>query len=117
MPRMMYAALAAVGKAAISAPMNGPERSTTTEMTTTIDAVIAIFRTRPIQNRSSGDMWFTKPMEPVMARAGGPSSIRRRWYSTAETGNTGSSAGACHRAGHFGPDPLADEDARNYLRC
>src|SRR5580704_5132406 len=24
--------------------------------------------------------------------------------------NTGSSAGACHRAGHFGPDPLADDD-------
>src|SRR5580700_9425482 len=23
---------------------------------------------------------------------------------------TGSSAGACHRAGHFGPDPLADDD-------
>jgi hypothetical protein len=26
---------------------------------------------------------------------------------------TGSSAGACHRAGHFGPDPLADDD-RNF---
>src|SRR5579862_1959787 len=23
---------------------------------------------------------------------------------------TGSSAGACHRAGHFGPDPMADDD-------
>ena len=36
--------------------MNGPERSTTIEMTTTINAVIAIFSTRSIQNSSSGDI-------------------------------------------------------------
>ena len=32
------------------------------------------------------------------------------WAYFAKIGATGSSAGACHRAGHFGPDPLADDD-------
>ena len=31
-------------------------------------------------------------------------------YSPSAAAITGSSAGACHRAGHFGPDPLADDD-------
>jgi hypothetical protein len=33
-----------------------------------------------------------------------------RLFHTALTLNTGPSAGACHRAGHFGPDPLANDD-------
>src|SRR3984957_15506304 len=39
-----------------------------------------------------------------MLRKSGASSKLRRAVTT------GSSAGACHRAGHFGPDPLADDD-------
>jgi len=39
-----------------------------------------------------------------MLREGGASSKPCR------AAITGSSAGACHRAGHFGPDPLADDD-------
>jgi hypothetical protein len=40
-----------------------------------------------------------------MLREGGASS--NHYHLSAITG---SSAGACHRAGHFGPDPLADDD-------
>ena len=51
--KIMYAAPAAVGSAAIKAPMNGPLRSTATEATTTIAAVIAILKARPYQNTRS----------------------------------------------------------------
>jgi hypothetical protein len=49
----MLAAPAAVGSAAIIAPMNGPERSTTIEMKTTMAAVITILKTSSSQNGSS----------------------------------------------------------------
>jgi hypothetical protein len=48
--RMIMAAPPAVGSAAISAPMNGPERSTTTEAITTMPAVMTILSSRPSQN-------------------------------------------------------------------
>jgi hypothetical protein len=53
--------------------------------------------------------------EIVMLREGGASSNRRIvsavWaLQPHQQVFTGSSAGACHRAGHFGPDPLADDD-------
>ena len=41
------AAPPAVGSEAISEPMNGPLRSTTSEAATTIEAVIAILSSRP----------------------------------------------------------------------
>ena len=44
------AAPPAVGSAAINEPMNGPLRSTTSEATTTIEAVIAILSSRPKTN-------------------------------------------------------------------
>ena len=50
------AAPPAVGSEAISAPMNGPERSTTTEAATTMLAVIAILSKRPIRNVASAVM-------------------------------------------------------------
>src|SRR5437763_5056974 len=56
MARMTYAAPAAVGSAAINAPMNGPERSTTTEMKTTTAAVVAILKRSSSQNERSGDI-------------------------------------------------------------
>ena len=46
---MIMAAPPAVGSEAISEPMNGPLRSTTTEAATTMLAVIAIFSSRPIK--------------------------------------------------------------------
>ena len=50
----------------------------------------------------------------VMLRDGGSSSSRRvarfRSRQRRAAAITRSSAGACHRAGHFGPDPLADDD-------
>jgi len=53
--RIVYAAPAAVGSAPISAPRNGPERSTATEVMTTTAAVIIIFRANPYQKiRSAG---------------------------------------------------------------
>src|SRR5580704_12882413 len=73
MARMIYAALAAVGNAAISAPMNGPERSTVTETMTTIKAVIAILLASSIRNISSGDIMgpeFFASFRPSKARAG-----------------------------------------------
>src|SRR5690242_1376215 len=45
--RMIIAAPPAVGRAAISAPMNGPERSTTIDAATTMPAVITILNRRP----------------------------------------------------------------------
>src|ERR1700730_11351012 len=46
-----------------------------------------------------------------MPRAGGaPSKRRPSLFGTSAEG-TGSPAGACHRAGHFGPDPLAGDDS------
>src|ERR1700736_1388970 len=46
-----------------------------------------------------------------MPRAGGaPSKRRPSLFGTGAEG-TGSPAGACHRAGHFGPDPLAGDDS------
>src|SRR3569832_1162225 len=44
--RMIIAASPAVGREAISAPMNGPERSTTIEAATTIEAVMALLNRR-----------------------------------------------------------------------
>src|SRR5436305_3876861 len=61
MARMTYAAPAAVGSAAINAPMNGPERSTTTEMKTTTAAVVAILKRSPSQNERSGDIICRHP--------------------------------------------------------
>src|SRR6202035_2791975 len=50
------------------------------------------------------------PVKPV--HAGHPVITGRAdWQHAWET--TGSSDGACHRAGHFGPDPLADDDTGN----
>src|SRR5271170_5463381 len=40
----------------MSAPINGPERSTTTDMTVTINAVSAILSARSTKNMSWGDM-------------------------------------------------------------
>ena len=48
--RMISAAPPAVGSAAISAPTNGPLRSTTTEAATTMLAVIAIFSSSATMN-------------------------------------------------------------------
>ena len=53
---MISAAPPAVGSAAISAPMNGPERSTTTDAATTMPAVIAIFSSRPMTKKLVGDI-------------------------------------------------------------
>jgi hypothetical protein len=52
--KIIMAAPPAVGSEAISEPMNGPLRSTTSEATTTIEAVIAIFSARPNQNSIIG---------------------------------------------------------------
>ena len=46
---------AAVGNAPISAPRNGPERSTTTEVVTTTAAVITILSANPYQKTRSAD--------------------------------------------------------------
>ena len=48
--RIMSAAPPAVGSEAINAPMNGPERSTTTDAATTMPAVMAIFSNSPAMN-------------------------------------------------------------------
>ena len=47
------------------------------------------------------------------AKAGNPVITKRHFCARNDKQVleiTGSSAGACHRAGHFGPDPLADDD-------
>src|ERR1051326_2776224 len=77
--RMIYAALAAVGSAAISAPMNGPERSTTTEMHTTMVAVSAILSARSSRKTRAGEViavafsqalsWPAKAGHPVITAA------------------------------------------------
>src|SRR5579859_7207803 len=77
--RMIYAALAAVGSAAISAPINGPERSTTTEMTTTMIAVSAILSARSSRKMRRGEFigvafsralsWPAQAGHPVIAAA------------------------------------------------
>src|ERR1700733_15886985 len=54
--RMTYAAPTEVGSALISAPTNGPLRSTATETATTAVAVSTIFTTRSIQKISSGEI-------------------------------------------------------------
>jgi hypothetical protein len=50
-----------VGSAAINAPMKGPLRSTATDATTTIVAVIAILRASPYQNSGSGTISAQQP--------------------------------------------------------
>src|ERR1700693_4630832 len=66
----------------MSAPMNGPERSTTTETTTTIVAVSTIFSASPYQNRSSGRMTVNfecigqKGLHRAAAQAVGNASFR-----------------------------------------
>src|SRR3974390_1753323 len=52
--RVIRAAPPAGASAAISEPMNGPLRSTTSEATTTIEAVIAILSSRPNMKNSIG---------------------------------------------------------------
>src|ERR1700683_84980 len=54
--RMTYAAPTEVGSALINAPTNGPLRARATETATTAVAVSTIFRARPTQNSSSGDI-------------------------------------------------------------
>jgi len=54
--RMIMAAPPAVGSAAISDPMKGPLRSTTTEATTTIEAVIAILSASPYHKDGSASV-------------------------------------------------------------
>jgi len=46
----------------------------------------------------------------VIVREGGRSSRHRAELFAATPAATGWPAGACHRAGHFGPDPLAGHD-------
>ncbi|HSP49668.1 MAG TPA: hypothetical protein VLN61_05675 [Pseudolabrys sp.] len=50
--RMIMAAAPAVGSEAISEPMNGLLRSTTTEAATTMVVVIAIFSSRAIRSNA-----------------------------------------------------------------
>ena len=56
-----------------------------------------------------------------MLREGGASStLCGNYLGCAVAANpaiTGSSAGACHRAGPFGPDPLANDDSAGYLNA
>ena len=54
-----------VGSAAINAPMNGPERSTTSEMKTTTAAVIAILKTSSSQKFTAGSA-----LSPPAGRSG-----------------------------------------------
>src|SRR5260370_3672746 len=54
--KMMLAALAAVGSAAISAARKGPLRSAATEATTTIVAVIAALSASPYQKNGSASI-------------------------------------------------------------
>jgi hypothetical protein len=65
--RMIMAAPPAVGSAAISAPMNGPLRSTTIEAATTMLAVIATLSARPYQ-KTGLDSRMLMPRPNVGAR-------------------------------------------------
>src|ERR1700722_14690194 len=65
--------------------MNGPERSTVTEMTTTMNAVSAIFSASSDKNISSGDM--EKPLSsfrPSAARAGIHNHRLRKYFTDRE---------------------------------
>src|ERR1700730_1412102 len=67
--------------------MNGPERSTVTEMTTTMNAVSAIFSASSDRNISSGDMG--KPLSsfrPSAARAGIHNHRLRKYFTDREYG-------------------------------
>src|SRR3954470_18004985 len=80
---MIYAAPAAVGSAAISAPMNGPLRSTATDATTTIVAVIAILRASPYQNSGSGSIRREQALAVGWAKAHSELALRHGSFSTA----------------------------------
>src|ERR1700680_2818586 len=57
---------------------------------------------------------FTTPSLSSSAKADDPvNTARQDWLGRISITNymmTGCSAAACHRAGHFGPDPLAEHD-------